>query len=89
MSLTFHVNILNVFILCKKLSIPEFVSFNELYKSWCSISPLHIMQLRLKVSVLSARINTSMQIFQVAVLKSFNANLGQPETIEAKTGGYI
>lgn len=47
------------------------------------------MQLRLKVSVLSARINTSMQIFQVAVLKSFNANLGQPETIEAKTGGYI
>lgn len=47
------------------------------------------MQVRLKVSVLSAGINTSMQIFQVAVLKSFNANLGQPETTETTTGGYI
>lgn len=89
MSLTFHVNILNAFLLCKKLRIPEFGSFKELYKSCCSNSPLHVMQLRPKVSVHSAGINTSMQIFQVAVLKNVNATLGQPETAETTTGGYI
>lgn len=82
MSLTFHVHILSSFFL-------EFESFKELCKLCCSNFPLHMRKLRPKVSMLSARINTSMQIFPVTVLKNCNATLGQHENAESTIGGYI
>jgi len=61
MSLTFHVNIFESFPPDEKLSIPEFCSLKELYKSCCSNLILPIRKLRTKDSGLSARASTSMQ----------------------------